>query len=94
MISPLVLDAAEQIGRAIERAEKLLIDPAAAAGLLEEAAATVSRALASNRENAIPEQQPAGYRLVPVSLRQNCARIRCFHAIEVSFERKADSPIC
>jgi hypothetical protein len=23
---------------------------------------------------------------------QNCARIRCFHAIGVSFERKADSP--
>lgn len=38
-ISPLVLDAAEQIGRrAIEHAEKLLIDPAVAAGLLEEAA--------------------------------------------------------
>jgi hypothetical protein len=47
-ISPVVLDAAEQIGRrAIEHAEKLLIDPAVAAGLLEEAAATVSRALGS-----------------------------------------------
>ena len=49
-ISPAVLDAAEQIGRrAIEHAEKLLIDPAVAAGLLEEAAATVSRALASKK---------------------------------------------
>jgi len=49
-ISPVVLDAAERIGRrAIEHAEKLLIDPAVAAGLLEEAAATVSRALASKK---------------------------------------------
>src|SRR2546430_13247111 len=51
-ISPLVLGAAEEIGRrAIEHAEKLLIDPAVAAGLLEEAAATVSRALASDRKS-------------------------------------------
>src|SRR5437899_5548058 len=49
-ISPVVLDAAEEIGRrAIEHAEKLQIDPAVAAGLLEEAAATVSRALASKK---------------------------------------------
>src|SRR5437016_9273799 len=49
-ITPVVLDAAERIGRrAIEHAEKLLIDPAVAAGLLEEAAATVSRALASKK---------------------------------------------
>jgi hypothetical protein len=41
-ISPVVQHAAEEIGRrAIEHAEKLLIDPAVAAGLLEEAAATV-----------------------------------------------------
>src|SRR5260370_39809122 len=45
-IRPFVLDAAEKIGRrAIEHAEKLLIDPAVAATLLEEAAATVSRAI-------------------------------------------------
>jgi DNA-directed RNA polymerase specialized sigma24 family protein len=51
-ISPLVLDAAEEIGRrAIQHAEKLLIDPAVAAGLLEEAAATVSRALASEKHS-------------------------------------------
>jgi DNA-directed RNA polymerase specialized sigma24 family protein len=49
-ISPVVLNAAEEIGRrAIDHAEKLLIDPAVAAGLLEEAAATVSRALASKK---------------------------------------------
>jgi hypothetical protein len=41
-IIPAVLDAAEEIGRrAIEHAEKLLIDPAVAAGLREEAAATI-----------------------------------------------------
>jgi DNA-directed RNA polymerase specialized sigma24 family protein len=52
-ISPVVLDAAEGIGRrAIEHAERLLIDPAVAASLLEEAAATVSRALASKRKCA------------------------------------------
>lgn len=45
-IRPSVLEAAEEIGRrAIEHAEKELIDPAVAATLLEEAAATVSRAL-------------------------------------------------
>jgi len=45
-ISPSVLDAAEEVGRrAIEHAERELIDPAVAATLLEEAAATVSRAL-------------------------------------------------
>src|SRR6516225_4141854 len=49
-ISPVVLYAAEEIGRrAIEHAEKLLIDTAVAAGLLEEAAATVSRALAAKK---------------------------------------------
>ena len=49
-ISPLVLDAAEEIGRrALEHAERLLIDPAVAAGLLEEAAATVSRAIDSKK---------------------------------------------
>ena len=49
-ISPVVLDAAEQIGRrAIQHAEKLLIDPAVAASLLEQTAATVSRALETRR---------------------------------------------
>lgn len=45
-ISPLVLTAAEEVSRrAIYHAERLLIDPAAAANLLEEIAATVSRLL-------------------------------------------------
>jgi DNA-directed RNA polymerase specialized sigma24 family protein len=45
-ISPPVLRAAEEISRrAIQHAERLLVDPAIAANLLEEAAATVSRAL-------------------------------------------------
>ena len=49
-INPLVRDAAEQVGRrAIDHAEKLLIDPALAANLLEEAAATVTRAMESER---------------------------------------------
>ena len=49
-ISPSVLDAAEEIGRrAIKYAEQMLIDPAIAATLLEEAAATVSRTLNSKR---------------------------------------------
>src|SRR5216683_4707275 len=49
-IHPSVLDAAEKVGRrAIEHAERELIDPAVAATLLEEAAATVSRALEAKR---------------------------------------------
>jgi len=45
-ISPPVLVAAEELSRrAIHHAEKLLVDPAVAANLLEEAAPTVSRAL-------------------------------------------------
>jgi len=49
-ISPIVLDAAEEIVcRAIEHAEQLLIDPAIAATLLEEAASAVSRVLQSRR---------------------------------------------
>jgi DNA-directed RNA polymerase specialized sigma24 family protein len=47
-----VLVAAEEIGRrAIEHAEQLLFDPAIAATLLEEAAASVSRALLSKRHS-------------------------------------------
>ena len=45
-ISPPVLSAAEEVSRrAIHHAERLLVDPAVAANLLEEAAATVSRAV-------------------------------------------------
>jgi DNA-directed RNA polymerase specialized sigma24 family protein len=45
-ISPSVLDAAEAIAlRAVEHAEQMLVDPAIAATLLEEAAVAVSRVL-------------------------------------------------
>src|SRR5947209_8139006 len=50
-ISPPVLSAGEELShRAIRHAERLRIDPAVAANLLEEAAATVSRALANISE--------------------------------------------
>jgi len=50
-ISPLVLNAAEEIGRrAIQHAEKLQVDPAIAANLLEEAASAVSRAMDRKRD--------------------------------------------
>jgi hypothetical protein len=56
-VSPSVLDAAEKVGRrAIEHAEREFIDPAVAATLLEETAATVSRALEAKRhctQNAV-----------------------------------------
>lgn len=52
-ISPLVLSAAEDIAlRAIHHAEKLLIDSAVATSLLEEAAATVSRAISVKAQTA------------------------------------------
>ena len=55
-ISPLVVHAAEQIGRrAIQHAENMTIDPAVAASLLEEAAAAVSRAVDRKRDY---NQQP------------------------------------
>jgi len=54
-ISPAVLNAAEEIGRrALRHAERQLIDPAVAANLLEEAAATVSRALSANAMSQNP----------------------------------------
>src|SRR6266550_6684748 len=55
-MSPLVVHAAEQIGRrAIQHAENMTIDPAVAASLLEEAAAAVSRAIDRKRDY---NQQP------------------------------------
>ena len=63
IISPPVLDAAEEIGhRAILHAEKLLIDPAVAASLLEEAAAVVSRVLdRKKRRNQEPVRDLRAY---------------------------------
>jgi len=49
-IDPVVLAAAEEIGRrAVEYGEKLLRDPAFATTLLEESAALVSRAIRAKR---------------------------------------------
>ena len=54
-IRPDVLNAAEEIGRrALRHAERLLIDPAIAANLLEEAAATVSRAMGAKEMSQHP----------------------------------------
>jgi DNA-directed RNA polymerase specialized sigma24 family protein len=54
-ISPAVLNAAEEIGRrALLHAERQLIDPAVAANLLEEAAATVSRAMSAREMSQHP----------------------------------------
>lgn len=61
-ISPPVLAAAEELSRrAIYHAEKLLIDPALAANLLEETAATVSRALQIRNNDGIPVRDLASY---------------------------------
>ena len=54
-ISSSVLNAAEEIGlRALRHAERLLIDPAVAANLLEEAAATVSRVMSARAMSQSP----------------------------------------
>ena len=54
-ISPAVLNAAEEIGRrALLHAERQLMDPAVAANLLEEAAATVSRAMSAREMSQHP----------------------------------------
>jgi DNA-directed RNA polymerase specialized sigma24 family protein len=61
-ISPSVLVAAEELSRrAIHHAEKLLVDPAVAANLLEEAAATVSRALKAKNTHERPVQDLESY---------------------------------
>ena len=61
-ITPPVLRAAEEIGRrAIRHAEKLLIDPAVAANLLEEAAATVSRAISAKPMGQHPVRDLQSY---------------------------------
>ena len=62
-IDPAVLTAAEEIGRrAVEYAEKILVDPAVATDLLEESAAAVSRALRTKqRQNGIPVRNVHAY---------------------------------
>ena len=57
-----MLVAAEELSRrAIHHAEKLLVDPAVAANLLEEAAATVSRALKAKNTHEPPVQDLESY---------------------------------
>ena len=61
-ISPTVLRAAEDVSRrAISHAERLLIDPAVAANLLEEAAATVSRVLKRSTSHECPIRDLESY---------------------------------
>ncbi|HKW17576.1 MAG TPA: hypothetical protein VJO35_08725 [Terriglobales bacterium] len=61
-ISPPVLSAAEAVSRrAIHHAERLLVDPAVAANLLEEAAATVSRALRAKNAFGLPVRDLESY---------------------------------
>ena len=61
-ISPPVLRAAEAVSRrAIHHAERLLVDPAVAANLLEEAAATVSRALRAKNAFGRPVRDIESY---------------------------------
>jgi DNA-directed RNA polymerase specialized sigma24 family protein len=64
-ISPPVLSAAEEVSRrAIHHAERLDVDPAVAANLLEEASATVSRALMmkNNREGSVRDLESYVFR--------------------------------
>jgi len=61
-ISPAVLAAAEEISRrAFYHAERMLIDPAIAANLLEEAAATVSQTLQNNKPQDSPVRDLESY---------------------------------
>jgi DNA-directed RNA polymerase specialized sigma24 family protein len=61
-ITPPVLSVAEEISRrAIRHAERVSVDPAVAANLLEEAAATVSRALRARCGNEAPVRDLEAY---------------------------------
>jgi DNA-directed RNA polymerase specialized sigma24 family protein len=61
-ISPAVLMAAEEVSRrAMYHAERLLIDPAVAANVLEEAAATVSRRLEARNIQGSPVRDLESY---------------------------------
>ena len=77
-ISALVLDAAEQIGRrAIQHAENMTIDPAVAATLLEESAASVSRAIDRKRNcNLQPVRDVRAYLFRAFIRRVNKAKKR------------------
>src|SRR5258708_8166950 len=86
-ISPPVLSAAEELSPcAIHHAEKLLVDPAVAANLLEEAAATVSRALKAKnaRIRRRPSNTPAGASFVSFNCqtRQEVSHTELVHHAE------------
>jgi len=76
-ISLRVLTAAEEVRRrAIHHAEKLMVDPAVAANLLEEAAATVSRALRAKSADEQPVQDLESYLFRAFLRRLNKAKNR------------------
>jgi len=76
-ISPLVLTAAEEVSRrAIHYAERLQVDPAVAASLLEEAAATVSRSLRANHVHERPVRDLESYLFRAFLRRLNRAKKR------------------
>ena len=86
-ISPSILSAANEIARrAISYAEKLSIDPAVAADLLEEAAATVSRTLTRKQmtDGTIQDLQSYHFRAFLRRLNKKYKRIlpiaEAFHA--------------
>jgi DNA-directed RNA polymerase specialized sigma24 family protein len=77
LISPPVLHAAEEVSRrAILHAERLLVDPALAANLLEETAATVSRALRSKNTYESPVRDLESYLFRAFLRRLNKAKKR------------------
>jgi hypothetical protein len=76
-ISPPVLHAAEEIARrALEHADQLLIDPAIATTLLEEAAAAVSRVLQSRRVSPDYVRDVPSYLFMAFIRRANRAKKR------------------
>ena|ERR1700683_2075023 len=87
-ISPPVLRAAEEVSRrAIQHAERLLVDPAIAANLLEEAAATVSRALKGKNANEDSVRDLESYLFRAFLRRINRAKKRqSFFAKAVEFQ--------
>ena len=88
VINPAVLNAAEEIGRrALRHAERQLIDPAVAANLLEEAAATVSRAMSAKAISQPPIKDLQSY-LFRAFLR----RVNKRHKRELSLAESLQDP--
>ena len=97
-ISPAVHDAAEKIAyRAILHGEKLHIDPAVAASLLEEAAARVSRAIDRKRDsNEQPVRDLRAYlfraflRLVNKAVKRQLLETNAIRALPVTSHNSTD----